>query len=111
MSLLIEKVVLGDYKLVVGSDMDNDVIICGAGEACGAFPTLNDEQEILITADAEFSLDVSFDQSRFSLSGRGMRHRIRSALRGTVTKIRSKSPGNSARVLRGEMGARLSIDC
>ena len=71
MSLLIEKVVLGDYKPVVGSDMDNDVIICGAGEACGAFPTLNDEQEILITADAEFSLDVSFDQSRFSLSGAG----------------------------------------
>jgi hypothetical protein len=71
MSLLIEKVVLGDYKLVVGSDMDNDVIICGAGVACGAFPTLNDEQEILITADAEFSLDVSFDQSRFFLSGAG----------------------------------------
>ena len=63
--------VLSDYKLVVGSDMDNDGIICGAGEACGAFPTLNDEQEILITADAEFSLDVSFDQSRFSLSGAG----------------------------------------
>jgi hypothetical protein len=32
---------------------------------------LNDEQEILITADAEFSLDVSFDQSRFFLSGAG----------------------------------------
>lgn len=39
MSLLIEKVVLGDYKLVVGSDMDNDGIICDAGEACGPFPT------------------------------------------------------------------------
>jgi hypothetical protein len=51
--------------------MDNDGIICDAGEACGAFPTLNDEQEILITADAEFSLDVSFDQSRFLRSGAG----------------------------------------
>ena len=71
MWLLMEKVVLGEYTLVVGSDIDNDGIICDAGEACGAFPTLNDEQEILITADAEFSLDVSFDQSRFSLSVAG----------------------------------------
>ena len=71
MWLLMEKVVLSEYTLVVGSDIDNDGIICDAGEACGAFPTLNDEQEILITADAEFSLDVSFDQSRFSLSGAG----------------------------------------
>ena len=70
-ALNIEGVVLGEYTLVVGSDMDNDGIICDAGEACGAFPTLNDEQEILITADAEFSLDVSFDQSRFLRSGAG----------------------------------------
>ena len=71
MWLLMEKVVLGEYTLVVGSDMDNDGIICDAGEALGAFPTLNDEQEILITADAEFSLDVSFDQSQFLRSGAG----------------------------------------
>jgi hypothetical protein len=71
MSLLTEKMILGEYTLVVGSDMDNDGIICDAGEACGAFHTLNDEQEILKTADAEFSLDVSFDQSRFFLSGAG----------------------------------------
>ena len=33
MWLLMEKVVLGEYTLVVGSDMDNDGIICDAGEA------------------------------------------------------------------------------
>ena len=60
-----EGVEAGEYSLVVGSDMDNDGFICDAGEACGGFPTLNDEQDILITGDAEFSLDVSFDQSRF----------------------------------------------
>ena len=70
-ALNFEDVELGEYSLVVGSDMDNDGLICDAGEACGAFPTLNDEQEILITADAEFSLDVSFDQSRFFRSSLG----------------------------------------
>ena len=64
-TLGMEDVELADYTLVVGSDMDNDGFICDAGEACGAFPTLNDEQEVLITGDSEFSLDVSFDQSRF----------------------------------------------
>ena len=64
-TLDIEAVELGEYLLVVGSDMDNDGVICDAGEACGAFPTLNNEQEVLVTADTEFSLDVSFDQSRF----------------------------------------------
>ena len=49
--------------------MDNDGTICDAGEACGGFPTLNDEQDIRVTEDAEFSLDVSFDQSRFLVSG------------------------------------------
>ena len=33
MWLLMEKVVLGEYTLVVGSDMDNDGIICDPGEA------------------------------------------------------------------------------
>ena len=33
MWLLMDKVVLGEYTLVVGSDMDNDGIICDAGEA------------------------------------------------------------------------------
>ena len=70
-TLNIENVEPSEYVLVVGSDMDNDGRICDAGEACGGFPTLNNEQKILITTDAEFSLDVSFDQSRFFGSGSG----------------------------------------
>ena len=68
-ALNFEDVEAGEYSLVVGSDMDNDGTICDAGEACGGFPTLNDEQDIRVTEDAEFSLDVSFDQSRFFGSG------------------------------------------
>lgn len=55
----------GTYSLVVGSDMDNDNFICDAGEACGAYPTLNDEAPIEITEDSSYSLGVSFDQARF----------------------------------------------
>ena len=61
----------GTYELVVGSDMDNDSFICDAGEACGTYPTLNDEQPIEITENANYSLDVSFDQGRFFSSSVG----------------------------------------
>ena len=61
----------GTYVLVVGSDMDNDNFICDAGEACGAYPTLNDEQLIELTENANFSLDISFDQGRFLSSSVG----------------------------------------
>jgi serine protease len=31
----------GSYLIVTGSDNDNDGFVCDAGEACGAFPTLD----------------------------------------------------------------------
>ncbi|MDC3123205.1 S8 family serine peptidase [Gammaproteobacteria bacterium] len=55
----------GTYALVVGSDMDNDNFICDAGEACGAYPTLNDEAPIEISEDSIYALGISFDQGRF----------------------------------------------
>jgi serine protease len=55
----------GTYALVVGSDMDNDNFICDAGEACGAYPTLNEEEPIEVSENASYSLDISFDQGRF----------------------------------------------
>jgi serine protease len=36
----------GRYLLIAGSDMDNDRLICDAGEACGAYPTLDTVVEI-----------------------------------------------------------------
>ncbi|MDJ0852366.1 MAG: S8 family serine peptidase [Myxococcota bacterium] len=38
----------GDYLLVAGSDIDNDLTICDAGEACGAFQTLDQPERITV---------------------------------------------------------------
>jgi len=47
----------GAYEIVAGSDADNDLFICDAGEACGAWLTL--DQPILIQLDRDRS-DVDF---------------------------------------------------
>jgi serine protease len=31
----------GKYRIVAGSDIDNDLLICGSAESCGAYPTLS----------------------------------------------------------------------
>jgi serine protease len=41
----------GRYLIVAGSDPDNDQVICGAGEACGAYLTLDQLQVIDVDAD------------------------------------------------------------
>jgi serine protease len=41
----------GNYLLYAGSDTDNDFLICGTGEACGAYPTLGSPELVEITAD------------------------------------------------------------
>ena len=69
----------GTYSLVVGSDMDNDNFICDAGEACGAYPTLNDEAPIEITEDSSYSLGVSFDQARFLTAQRRTNQEVSSS--------------------------------
>lgn len=63
--LEIPDVAPGSYRFLVGSDLDNDGFICDAGEACGAYPTLAEEEETYIAEDTAFSLDISFDQTRF----------------------------------------------
>ncbi|MCG7198991.1 S8 family serine peptidase [Marinobacter pelagius] len=40
----------GDYFLVAGSDIDNDGLICHAGEACAEYPVSGLREEITITA-------------------------------------------------------------
>ena len=55
----------GEYKLFIGSDMDNDGFICDAGEACGAYPTLNLTENLSVVDDMQIDLNISFDQSRF----------------------------------------------
>lgn len=36
----------GDYQIYSGSDADNDLFICDAGEACGAWPVLDSQAAI-----------------------------------------------------------------
>ena len=64
-SLTFNSVPTGEYQLFIGSDMDNDGFICDAGEACGAYPTLNLTENLSVTAETQVDINVSFDQSRF----------------------------------------------
>ncbi len=41
----------GNYRLIAGTDADNDIFICDAGEACGAYITLNDPIQLDVVSD------------------------------------------------------------
>ena len=41
----------GNYRVFAGSDVDNDKIICGAGETCGAWPTRDRAEDIVVDRD------------------------------------------------------------
>ena len=43
----------GDYRIIAGTDMDNDAIICDAGEACGAFPSIDLLRAVSVDSDRE----------------------------------------------------------
>jgi serine protease len=45
------EVAAGSYQLFAGTDFDNDLLICDAGEACGAFLTV--DQPVTIEADSD----------------------------------------------------------
>jgi serine protease len=47
----------GQYQLFAGSDADNDLLICDAGEACGSWLTVDQPISITLTSDQE---DVNF---------------------------------------------------
>jgi len=54
-------VAVGDYTLYAGTDLDNDGDLCDAGEACGAFSSLDDVQTVsVVDADVE-GADVTAD--------------------------------------------------
>jgi serine protease len=38
----------GEYYIVAGTDSDNDNILCDAGEACGAYPTLGLLERVIV---------------------------------------------------------------
>ena len=63
----------GVYALITGSDIDNDLTICGAGEACAIWPTMEDPDYILANQSlAELTLNARYQsqiQGELSSSG------------------------------------------
>jgi len=54
----------GDYYLLAGSDLDNNLLICEAGESCGSYPTLGDAVVISVDRDmTNLDFNISFDQN------------------------------------------------
>ncbi|GAB5453727.1 MAG: hypothetical protein Hals2KO_40550 [Halioglobus sp.] len=48
-----ENVAPGEYEIVAGSDADNDLLICDAGESCGAYLTIDQPVRINIDNDLQ----------------------------------------------------------
>ncbi len=74
-------IISGDYTLLVGSDIDNDLLICQKGESCGAYPTLNKISTITLNRDLtniDFTADIL---NSFSSNGLSITHKA-SALFG-----------------------------
>ncbi len=54
----------GNYYILAGSDLDNNLLICEAGESCGSYPTLGDTAVISVDQDiTNLDFDISFDQN------------------------------------------------
>ena len=53
-----ENVKPGKYRIYAGTDSNNDATICDAGEACGAFGTIDTPETIVVEGDMQ---DLDFD--------------------------------------------------
>ncbi len=51
----------GSYRIIGGSDIDNDVFICQLGEACGGYPTINALSEVDVGESDIVNLDFVVD--------------------------------------------------
>lgn len=53
----------GDYLIYIGSDIDNDGLICEVSENCGAYPTLSDPELVSVgegseESSSDFNLEI-----------------------------------------------------
>lgn len=55
-------VAAGDYRLIAGSDMNNDGFICDPGESCGVWPTPGEPKTISVTSSRN-DLNLTINQS------------------------------------------------
>lgn len=60
-SYSVEDVPAGSYVLVAGSDIDNDLVLCQTGEACGAYPSLGGLFYIDVNGSDVSELDFNAD--------------------------------------------------
>ena len=70
----------GEYYLVAGSDMDDDLLICDEGEACAIFPQSNLLETFVLEADRNdvefvtgFDISLQANQSTLGVAGRDWR--------------------------------------
>jgi serine protease len=49
----------GTYLVAAGTDMDNDFLICDAGEACGAYPTLSPMTSVTVGSSDLTGIDFA----------------------------------------------------
>jgi serine protease len=57
----LEPALAGDYVMVGGTDLDNDGRLCGRGEACGRYPSLEAPQVIAVGQSERTDVDVVID--------------------------------------------------
>jgi len=67
----------GDYYILAGSDLDNNLLICEAGESCGSYPTMGGAAVISVdknmtNLDFDISFDQNLDSARFFSLGVGV---------------------------------------
>jgi serine protease len=74
---------IGTYRVVSGSDLDNDGFICDEVESCGAYPTLGSAELAIPIAHDVTDLDFTTAfapeidrQQAFSRGGRGIHERV-----------------------------------
>ena len=63
-----DNVPAGTYRLVAGSDLDNDGYICAAGESCAEYPVLGSPQLITVGDQPITGLDMTTSYRRPVLS-------------------------------------------
>lgn len=55
-----DRIPSGEYKLIVGNDLDNDGAFCGTFEACGAYNTLASPEIIRLNRNYQFELNTRY---------------------------------------------------
>jgi serine protease len=79
----------GSYLLFAGSDSDNDSVICGTGEACGAYPTLASPERIELSGDRS---DLAFVTGFLQTLGSAPLASGGEAPRAGLRRLRAKQP-------------------